>query len=99
MDGTFFLYEQILRKFHLSIESWEEFLKILVVVHFYREIQQKPSIHLESYYLGKPMNFYFTSSLFQNQNDSKHIQEIFYEVGKELNMKDRIEELEFEKCY
>lgn len=96
--GLSFLYEQILRKFHLSIESWEEFLKTLVVVHFYREIQQKPSIHLESYYLGKTNElFIFTSSLFQNQNDSEHIQEIFYEVGKELNMKGRIEELEFEK--
>lgn len=96
--GLSFLYEQILRKFHLSIESWEEFLKTLVVVHFYREIQQKPSIHLESYYLGKTNElFIFTSSLFQNQNDSERIQEIFYEVGKELNMKGRIEELEFEK--
>lgn len=96
--GLSFLYEQILRKFNLAIETWEEFLKVLVVVHFYREVQQKPSLSLESYYLGKTNElFIFTSSLFQNQNDSERIQGIFYEVGKELNIKDRIEELEFEK--
>ena len=72
--GLKYLYNQIKKKFDIDVNNFKQFLKILLVVHFYRGIQQKPHINLEKYYIGKTNEIYlFVESLLQNNQINKMI--------------------------
>ena len=95
--GKEFLFQEIKSRFDLEVEDFQEFLKSLMVVNFYREIQEKPDSDLEKYYKGKTNEIYiFVSSLLQNKQCSEKIKEIFYELGEELDIKSVIDKLEVE---
>lgn len=95
--GKEFLFQEIKSRFDLKVEDFQEFLKSLMVVDFYREIQEKPDSDLEKYYKGKTNEIYiFVSSLLQNKQCSEKIKEIFYELGEELDIKSVIDKLEVE---
>lgn len=91
---TDFLHEEINQKFNLNIDNFDTLMRILLVVHFYRELQLKPHINLEKYYLGKSNDiFIFVTSLFQNKLTEEKVKEIFYSLGEEIGIFDRIKEL------
>ena len=92
-----FLFSEIKKKFDVEVTSFEQFLKILMVTHFYCELQKKTHTNLENYFKGRKNELYiFTDSLLQNKQSSKIIRTEFYELAKDLNIKDRIDELELE---
>jgi len=92
-----FLFTEIKKKFDVEVTSFEQFLKILMVTHFYCELQKKAHTSLENYFKGRKNELYiFTDSLLQNKQSSEIIRAEFYELAKELNIKDRIDELELE---
>ena len=89
-----FLYEEIKEKFNLEVDNFDIFLRVLLVVYFYRELQIKPHINLEKYYLGKSNEIYiFISSLLQNKITEDKIKEMFNTLGDEIGIFDRIKEL------
>ena len=92
-----FLFSEIKKKFDIEVTSFEQFLKALMVTHFYCELQKRPHINLENYFKGKKNELYiFTDSLLQNKQSSEIIRAEFYELAKDLNIKDRIDELELD---
>ena len=92
-----FLFTEIKKKFDIEVTSFEQFLKILMVTHFYFELGKKPHTNLENYFKGKKNELYiFTDSLLQNKQSSEIIRAEFYELAKDLNIKDRIDELELD---
>ena len=92
-----FLFSEIKKKFDIEITSFEQFLKILMVTHFYFELGKKPHTNLENYFKGRKNELYiFTDSLLQNKQSSEIIRKEFYELAKDLNIKDRIDELELD---
>ena len=92
-----FLFSEIKKKFDIEVISFEQFLKILMVTHFYFELGKKPHTNLENYFKGKKNELYiFTDSLLQNKQNSEIIRAEFYELAKDLNIKDRIDELELD---
>ena len=92
-----FLFSEIKKKFDIEITSFEQFLKILMVTHFYFELGKKPHTNLENYFKGRKNELYiFTDSLLQNKQTSEIIRKEFYELAKDLNIKDRIDELELD---
>ena len=92
-----FLFSEIKKKFDIEVISFEQFLKILMVTHFYCELQKKPHTNLENYFKGRKNELYiFTDSLLQNKQSSEIIRKKFYELAKDLNIKDRIDELELD---
>lgn len=96
--GLNYLYSLIEEEFGIIVEEWDIFLKTLMITHFYREIQTKAHINLEKYYSGKINDIYvFVNFLFENKQTSKSIKEEFYNLGIQLNIKERIDELEFGK--
>ena len=92
-----FLFSEIKKKFDVEVTSFEQFLKILMVTHFYCELQKKTHTNLENYFKGRKNELYiFTDSLLQNKQSSEIIRAEFYELAKDLNIKDRIDELELD---
>ena len=92
-----FLFSEIKKKFDIEITSFEQFLKILMVTHFYFELGKKPHTNLENYFKGRKNELYiFADSLLQNKQTSEIIRKEFYELAKDLNIKDRIDELELD---
>ena len=92
-----FLFSEIKKKFDIEVISFEQFLKILMVTHFYCELQKKAHTNLENYFKGRKNELYiFTDSLLQNKQSSEIIRAEFYELAKDLNIKDRIDELELD---
>lgn len=92
-----FLFSEIKKKFDIEITSFEQFLKILMVTHFYFELGKKPHTNLENYFKGRKNELYiFTDSLLQNKQSSEIIRAEFYELAKDLNIKNRIDELELD---
>ena len=92
-----FLFAEIKKKFDIEVTSFEQFLKILMVTHFYCELQKKVHINLENYFKGRKNELYiFTDSLLQNKQTSEIIRSEFYELAKDLNIKNRIDELELD---
>ncbi|ERT42398.1 BREX-1 system phosphatase PglZ type A [Fusobacterium nucleatum] len=92
-----FLFSEIKKKFDIEVTSFEQFLKILMVTHFYFELGKKPHTNLENYFKGRKNELYiFTDSLLQNKQSSEIIRVEFYELAKDLNIKDRIDELELD---
>lgn len=92
-----FLFSEIKKKFDIEINSFEQFLKTLMITHFYCELQKKPHMNLENYFKGKKNEiFIFTDSLLQNKQISEIIREEFYNLAKDLNIKQRIDELELD---
>lgn len=96
--GTEYLYEKIKENFAITVDSFEKFIKYLVVIHFYREVAEKPHANLENYYTGNTHELYlFADSLLENKNVSQLILDKFHEIGKELMLKEKIDSLELEK--
>ena len=92
-----FLFSEIKKKFDIEVTSFEQFLKILMVTHFYFQLQKKAHTNLENYFKGRKNELYiFTDSLLQNKQSSEIIRAEFYELAKDLNIKDRIDELELD---
>ncbi|MGP1428720.1 MAG: BREX-1 system phosphatase PglZ type A [Fusobacterium sp.] len=92
-----FLFSEIKKKFNIEITSFEQFLKTLMVTHFYFELGKKPHTNLENYFKGRKNELYiFNDSLLQNKQSSEIIRSEFYELAKDLNIKDRIDELELD---
>lgn len=92
-----FLFSEIKKKFDIEVTSFEQFLKILMVTHFYFELGKKPHTNLENYFKGRKNELYiFADSLLQNKQTSEIIRKEFYELAKDLNIKDRIDELELD---
>ena len=92
-----FLFSEIKKKFDIEVTSFEQFLKILMVTHFYFELGKKPHTNLENYFKGRKNELYiFADSLLQNKQNSEIIRAEFYELAKDLNIKDRIDELELD---
>ena len=92
-----FLFSEIKKKFDIEVTSFEQFLKIIMVTHFYCELQKKAHTNLENYFKGRKNELYiFTDSLLQNKQSSEIIRAEFYELAKDLNIKDRIDELELD---
>jgi len=92
-----FLFSEIKKKFDIEVTSFEQFLKILMITHFYFELGKKPHTNLENYFKGRKNELYiFTDSLLQNKQTSEIIRAEFYELAKDLNIKDRIDELELD---
>lgn len=92
-----FLFSEIKKKFDIEITSFEQFLKILMITHFYFELGKKPHTNLENYFKGRKNELYiFADSLLQNKQNSEIIRAEFYELAKDLNIKDRIDELELD---
>ena len=92
-----FLFSEIKKKFDIEVTSFEQFLKILMVTHFYFELGKKPHTNLENYFKGRKNELYiFADSLLQNKQSSEIIRSEFYELAKDLNIKDRIDELELD---
>ena len=92
-----FLFSEIKKKFDIEVTSFEQFLKILMITHFYFELGKKPHTNLENYFKGRKNELYiFTDSLLQNKQTSEIIRKEFYELAKDLNIKDRIDELELD---
>ena len=92
-----FLFSEIKKKFDIEVTSFEQFLKILMVTDFYFELGKKPHTNLENYFKGRKNELYiFTDSLLQNKQSSEIIRAEFYELAKDLNIKDRIDELELD---
>ena len=92
-----FLFSEIKKKFDIEVTSFEQFLKILMVTHFYFELGKKSHTNLENYFKGRKNELYiFTDSLLQNKQSSEIIRAEFYELAKDLNIKDRIDELELD---
>ena len=92
-----FLFTEIKKKFDVEVTSFEQFLKILMVTHFYCELQKKTHTNLENYFKGRKNELYiFADSLLQNKQSSEIIRAEFYELAKDLNIKDRIDELELD---
>ena len=92
-----FLFTEIKKKFDVEVTSFEQFLKILMVTHFYFELGKKPHTNLENYFKGRKNELYiFADSLLQNKQSSEIIRKEFYELAKDLNIKDRIDELELD---
>ena len=92
-----FLFSEIKKKFDIEVTSFEQFLKILMVTHFYFELGKKPHTNLENYFKGRKNELYiFADSLLQNKQSSEIIRAEFYELAKDLNIKDRIDELELD---
>lgn len=95
--GIKFLYDEIKDEFGVEIDDFTKFIKVIMTVFFYRELQVKPHTNLENYYCGKTNEIYiFVSSLLQSKQFSKEICKIFYEYGKELNIAQRIDELDLD---
>lgn len=96
--GSEFFYQEIAKKFNLQLNDFQVFLKQLVVVHFYHDIQQRPHSSLEVYYKGKTNDLYiFAESLLQNKQSSEASKEIFRSLTIELGIKERIDEMELEE--
>lgn len=92
-----FLFSEIKKKFDIEVTSFEQFLKILMVTHFYFELGKKPHTNLENYFKGKKNElFIFTDSLLQNKQTSEIIRDEFYNLAKDLNIKEKIDELELD---
>lgn len=92
-----FLFSEIKKKFDIEVISFGQFLKILMVTHFYFELGKKPHTNLENYFKGRKNELYiFTDSLLQNKQSSEIIRAEFYGLAKDLNIKDRIDELELD---
>ena len=92
-----FLFSEIKKKFDIEVTSFEQFLKILMVTDFYFELGKKPHTNLENYFKGRKNELYiFADSLLQNKQTSEIIRKEFYELAKDLNIKDRIDELELD---
>ena len=92
-----FLFAEIKKKFDIEVTSFEQFLKILMVTHFYCELQKKTHTNLENYFKGRKNELYiFADSLLQNKQTSEIIRAEFYELAKDLNIKDRIDKLELD---
>ncbi|MGL5125202.1 MAG: BREX-1 system phosphatase PglZ type A [Fusobacteriaceae bacterium] len=93
-----YLFDKIKNVFNLEINSFDKFMKILVTVHFYREMRSKPHTNLENYYVGDRNELYlFVDSLLQNKVVSEKLKIKFFEIGKELNFKDQIDGLQLER--
>lgn len=96
--GLDYLFSQIKEQFNLEVDSFEKFMKTLVVVHFYKEMRRKPHINLENYYVGDKNEIYlFADSLLQSKSISDIVIKRFFQIGKELNFRERIDELELDK--
>jgi len=68
-----------------------------MVTHFYFQLQKKSHTNLENYFTGRKNELYiFAESLLQNKQISEIIREEFYYLAKDLNIKDRIDELELD---
>ncbi|ALF17968.1 BREX-1 system phosphatase PglZ type A [Fusobacterium animalis] len=92
-----FLFSEIKKKFDIEVTSFEQFLKTLMMTHFYCELEKRPHTNLENYFKGRKNELYiFTDSLLQNKQTSEIIRSEFYELAKDLNIKDRIDELELD---
>ncbi|WP_320950982.1 MULTISPECIES: BREX-1 system phosphatase PglZ type A [Fusobacterium] len=92
-----FLFSEIKKKFDIEVTSFEQFLKILMVTHFYFELGKKPHTNLENYFKGRKNELYiFADLLLQNKQTSEIIRKEFYELAKDLNIKDKIDELELD---
>ncbi|MDC7955113.1 BREX-1 system phosphatase PglZ type A [Fusobacterium simiae] len=92
-----FLFSEIKKKFDVEVNSFEQFLKILMITHFYCELQKRPHINLENYFKGRKNElFIFTDSLLQNKQTSEIIRDEFYNLAKDLNIKEKIDELELD---
>ncbi|PGH25059.1 BREX-1 system phosphatase PglZ type A [Fusobacterium animalis] len=92
-----FLFSEIKKKFDIEVTSFEQFLKTLMVTHFYCELEKRPHTNLENYFKGKKNELYiFADSLLQNKQSSEITIKEFYELAKDLNIKDRIDELELD---
>lgn len=96
--GLEYLFDEIKNSFNLDIDSFEKFMKILVTVHFYREMRERAHTNLENYCVGDRNELYlFADSLLQNKTLSEVVKERFFQIGKELNFRERIDALELEK--
>lgn len=96
--GFGYLYSSLKEEFDIEVDSFQKFIKILVVVHFYKELRVKPYVNLENYYIGNKNEIYlFIDSLLQNKGTSDIVTKKFFQIGKELNFRKRIDELELEK--
>lgn len=92
-----FLYNEIKNKFDIEVNNFDTFLRILLVVYFYKELQIKPHRNLEKYYQGKTNDIYiFVSSMLQNNQISPIIKNIFNNLAEELNLSERIKELDLD---
>lgn len=93
------LYKIIKIKYNLIVDSFEKFLKTILVVHFYRSIS-KAVVHrnLENYYTGnKPELYLFAEHLLQNKNTEDTVKKEFYSLGRDLSIEERIKELDLEE--
>lgn len=97
--GLDYLFNKINEYFKLeNIDNLETFLRILCVVHFYKEMEIEPHLNLKNYYVGNKTQIYlFVDSILQNKNQGNLLKEKFFEIGKDLNFKERINELGIEK--
>ncbi|MGL5125057.1 MAG: BREX-1 system phosphatase PglZ type A, partial [Fusobacteriaceae bacterium] len=96
--GLDYLLDEIKNVFNLEIDSFDKFIKTLVTVHFYREMRVRPHTNLENYYVGDRNGLYlFVDSLLQNKVVSETLKIKFFEIGKELNFRDKIDALELER--
>lgn len=92
-----FLFSEIKKKFDVEVNSFEQFLKTLMVTHFYCELQKRTHINLEKYFKGRKNElFIFTDSLLQNKQTSEIIRDEFYNLAKDLSIKERIDEFELD---
>lgn len=96
--GLDYLYSSLKDEFNIEVDSFNKFMKIALVVHFYKELREKPHITYENYYVGDKNEIYlFVDSLLQNRLTSDIVTKRFLEIGKELNFRERIDELDFTK--
>lgn len=93
------LYKVINSKFDLTVDSFEKFLKTILVVHFYRSISRgKVHRNLENYYIGnKPELYLFAENLLQNKHTKAIVKKEFDSLGRDLGINERIEELDLEE--
>lgn len=96
--GLDYFYKKIAQDFEIEVKDINQILKIFLVVSFYREIHEKPHVNLENYYIGNKSEIYlFVDNLLQNKLTSKIITKKFHDIGKNLGIQERIEELEIDK--
>ncbi|MGL4670983.1 MAG: BREX-1 system phosphatase PglZ type A, partial [Cetobacterium sp.] len=96
--GLDYLYSSLKDEFNVEVDSFNKFMKIALVVHFYKELREKPHVNCENYYVGNKNEIYlFVDSLLQNRGTSDIVKKKFFEIGKELNFRERIDELDFTK--
>jgi uncharacterized protein (TIGR02687 family) len=90
--------ELLNEKYNLSVNSLEQFIKTLIVIHLYKSSNAEVHENLTNYYKGnKHLLYILASDMLQNMGSSLKFRKIVKEFGIDLKITDYIKKLSLEE--